>query len=1002
MSAGPPDPLIVKSGREEGRMGGGDRKADGQASEAAAGEEGRAETAERPVPEGQAPPAGTKGHADTEAGDELQKLGGEPGEPPGDWLEPLEDDEVEDEDKGSVDLDVPPQVNGRREAETERLIGWAGRIGSGERKHIKRDNGDDLGLNRRKLRKAVFGEKWVDWPLLAKGWKRREVFRRSGFSMGKTDTYYMSPKGERVRSKIELVKLVAGAVDLSNFDYKTGVFLEEASARVKRKRLRTENAASTEDGTPSERSFSSEKTGTPERTHTPQSQSQSRVATPQRPVLSPAQATTTASPHFPNSFCSPPRLVRASPLDVTPTGNPGDTNTTSHLFGEFSPQRLSAGSTPSRDVPLPQLSPGWLSSSLAPLSPTSSPERDCDAALEGRGAMKSSPCLQPAGHIGYAGTSGPLVYGCSICGNSYPGMVFRRPDQKSYCPKCKSEKKDSPRNIVFRKWLPCGQCRACQVTQDCGTCASCRHALFNPASLKPVRCRRRKCLCPIRKVGQGQWVLGRSSQEKEAASSPSKSTNKISKYGRKLKLSKLKKQIASDVMRSPRALQKEYAETKRFKKQYAVPQYSDNEDFPGYYDDIDDMESGPKKRNRRACWKCDACLRTTDCGRCDFCMDKPKFGGRNKKRQKCRLRQCQSHAMRHLLPFQVGGKPRKRERSPRYRYSNRRMEPSWDDMELTNDEDEEGYIGTLRPGVYEFEHDEEDDDDRSEADHDTSVELQQMNSFLHYNPNNGALSSDELYISNYPLHMQDGYQTDSGGLKISNLLQLPANNNLDASQPLPSPQDPEVLYNQASLPAESQNVPETFRKTGKEATRLALGDDVEVVQVDTAEESEEPEFTPVITQIFSLASGSPAVSEEERELLGLLEALRLTVLPPHWVGLMVEGPRLQLLQCSKLSTMADTVLQIEPGFFYRISVQDQPLLLTHPLYEAHPPRLDAAEQVVAALLDLEQYTVCQGYPACVPRPEHDPVLYVRAAACQLLVPQTEERCDKCDVTQLVL
>lgn len=157
-----------------------------------------------------------------------------------------------------------------------------------------------------------------------------------------------------------------------------------------------------------------------------------------------------------------------------------------------------------------------------------------------------------------------------------------------------------------------------------------------------------------------------------------------------------------------------------------------------------------------------------------------------------------------------------------------------------------------------------------------------------------------------------------------------------------------------------------------------------------------------ITQIFSLASGGPAASEAERELLQLLESLRLTVLPAHWVGLMVEGPRLQLLQCSKLSTMADTVLQIEPGFFYQLSVQDQPLLLTHPLYEAHPPRLARAEQVVAMLLDLERYTVCQGYPSCVPRPDQEPVLYVRAAACGLLVLQSEERCDKCDVTQLVV
>ena len=34
-----------------------------------------------------------------------------------------------------------------------------------------------------------------------------------------------------------------------------------------------------------------------------------------------------------------------------------------------------------------------------------------------------------------------------------------------------------------------------------------------------------------------------------------------------------------------------------------------------------------------------------DCGTCDFCIDKPKFGGSNKKRQKCRLRQCQKQAM---------------------------------------------------------------------------------------------------------------------------------------------------------------------------------------------------------------------------------------------------------------------------------------------------------------------------------------------------------------------
>ncbi|KAK7488570.1 hypothetical protein BaRGS_00020187 [Batillaria attramentaria] len=35
-------------------------------------------------------------------------------------------------------------------------------------------------------------------------------------------------------------------------------------------------------------------------------------------------------------------------------------------------------------------------------------------------------------------------------------------------------------------------------------------------------------------------------------------------------------------------------------------------------------------------------LRDKDCGRCDFCKDMRKFGGPNKIRQKCRLRQCQN------------------------------------------------------------------------------------------------------------------------------------------------------------------------------------------------------------------------------------------------------------------------------------------------------------------------------------------------------------------------
>ncbi|KAL9959895.1 hypothetical protein ACROYT_G033268 [Oculina patagonica] len=54
----------------------------------------------------------------------------------------------------------------------------------------------------------------------------------------------------------------------------------------------------------------------------------------------------------------------------------------------------------------------------------------------------------------------------------------------------------------------------------------------------------------------------------------------------------------------------------------------------------DDSEEAERKRSKRTCGECVACVKTEDCGQCDFCKDMKKFGGPNKMRQKCRLRQC--------------------------------------------------------------------------------------------------------------------------------------------------------------------------------------------------------------------------------------------------------------------------------------------------------------------------------------------------------------------------
>uniref|UniRef100_A0A1A7Y261 CXXC-type zinc finger protein 1 n=2 Tax=Iconisemion striatum TaxID=60296 RepID=A0A1A7Y261_9TELE len=63
---------------------------------------------------------------------------------------------------------------------------------------------------------------------------------------------------------------------------------------------------------------------------------------------------------------------------------------------------------------------------------------------------------------------------------------------------------------------------------------------------------------------------------------------------------------------------------------------------------LDRRRGSQIKRSARMCGECDACLRTEDCGQCDFCKDMKKFGGPNKIRQKCRMRQCEVRARKML------------------------------------------------------------------------------------------------------------------------------------------------------------------------------------------------------------------------------------------------------------------------------------------------------------------------------------------------------------------
>lgn len=56
---------------------------------------------------------------------------------------------------------------------------------------------------------------------LPDGWKREEVKRTNGLTI-KTDVIYVSPEGQRIKSKAELAKYLGQTIDLSSFDYRSG------------------------------------------------------------------------------------------------------------------------------------------------------------------------------------------------------------------------------------------------------------------------------------------------------------------------------------------------------------------------------------------------------------------------------------------------------------------------------------------------------------------------------------------------------------------------------------------------------------------------------------------------------------------------------------------------------------------------------------------------------------------------------------------------------------
>ncbi|XP_074196078.1 methyl-CpG-binding domain protein 1 isoform X17 [Rhinolophus sinicus] len=362
-------------------------------------------------------------------------------------------------------------------------------------------------------------EEWLDCPALGPGWKRREVFRKSGATCGRSDTYYQSPTGDRIRSKVELTRYLGPACDLTLFDFKQGI------------------------------------------------------------------------------LCYPAPKARSLPVP--------------------SKKRKK----PSRPVKAPKCQVGSQKSEDKKEAPRVETKADTDTA----------PASLPA--PGY----------CENCGISFSGDGTRRQRLKTLCKDCRAQRIAFNREQRMFKRVGCGECAACQVTEDCGACSTCLLQLpHDVASGLFCKCEQRRCLRIVEK-SRGCGVC-RGCQTREDCGHC-----RVCLRPPRPGLRRQWRCVQRRCLRGKRSRRRGGCDSKltaRWRpRTQTLPPLP-----PSQPPESPELQPYTNRRQNRKCGACAACLRRMDCGHCDFCCDKPKFGGSNQKRQKCRWRQCLQFAMKRLLP----------------------------------------------------------------------------------------------------------------------------------------------------------------------------------------------------------------------------------------------------------------------------------------------------------------------------------------------------------------
>ncbi|XP_062827733.1 methyl-CpG-binding domain protein 1 isoform X3 [Anolis carolinensis] len=843
-------------------------------------------------------------------------------------------------------------------------------------------------------------EGWIDCPSLGPGWKRRQVLRKNGTRPGQSDTYYMSPRGEKIRSRVELTKLLGCSRDLTDFHFKKGIFVDPCTEPPATPPPPPSIARQRHQGV----------------------KKKSKKCLPSLAVAAPPAK----KPPDLEVFEEPPGQ---EPLDQKPLKSepelpveaPTDITTEKQEFPEPAPE------------PAPQ--------------PVSVPEPAPQPQEPQNNPLLLAPENLEDGAVQETNLEESIAY-CASCQGQFPGVML--PSQRRcrwLCPDCRAQRRDFNREQRYYKQIGCGVCQACQMSQDCGICSVCLKRAKSPELRIGIKCLLRRCLkivkqglecgmCQACKITEDcgscviclrrqkpgmkrQWkCLKRRCLNRKKRISPKKvgyNSKKLTTDGPFRKVQQVRKQRHKKLLateppsestkwKSSMELDKgDIPIVKHRKISLGAVKERKKVGRPRKHpaDILKSSVHASKSRRSRKCGKCEACQLRTDCGRCDFCCDKPKFGGQNMKRQKCRWRQCLEFAMKRLLPEEwsspeavgpaaAGWKVRRRrrriafgghshkpagikqvgQRGMKGRGQKHRAKASFQPEEASSTSEL-----THPPKSYSMEKVRQ----KQQGQHQQEEQVLPLR--LKNDPEAGGFTVTQAPTKGHPalprcIKEEPCQPSPPVQLVVKESdTRLPAVNLLIATSPKIKQEhvEPGGDRQPSNDSPVSAGLPQFKRPQGTQVTEVVVLDDEDDDEVEQLQQIRPP----VIMEIYSLGGMQP-LAQLDNVLREFLSELNEIPLPAHWEALPPLGPNLRLVQRSKHSTMSAAIIYIRPGLYFQVVVGNLPVPPEHELYASHPARLTTVDEVVELICDLEAYRLCSGWPAGWHAGE-------RSEACDVLV-----------------